>query len=33
MTADYHTSDWAFTAVVGAAPILIGGLALKPFSR
>lgn len=33
MTSDYDTSDWVFTAVLGAVPILIGGLALRPFSR
>jgi hypothetical protein len=33
MTADYDTFEWVFTAVVGAAAILIGGLVARPFSR
>jgi hypothetical protein len=33
MTADYDTFEWVFTAVVGAAAILIGGLVARPFAR
>jgi hypothetical protein len=30
MTANYGTTDWIFTGIIGFVPVLIGGLALKP---